>query len=116
MVYLDTVRPAQAEHLLQEALRLADGTPDRKARARLLDLMAENKLNLGKPADAEALRHDADVLRNEAPADDTLSARVKLRTGRLGQARQALETLAATRTARGPFRSPRADGTAPGAS
>ena len=96
LVYLDTVRPAQAEHLLQEALRLADGTPDREARARLLDLMAENKLNLGKPADAEALRHDADVLRNEAPADDTLSTRVKLRTGRLGQARQALETLAAT--------------------
>lgn len=95
LVYLDTVRPAQAEHLLQEALRLADGTPDREARARLLDLMAENKLNLGKPAEAEVLRRDADVLRNEAPADDTLSARVKLRTGRLSQARQALEALAA---------------------
>lgn len=95
LVYLDTVRPAQAEHLLQEALRLADGTPDREARARLLDLMAENKLNLGKPSEAEALRRDADILRNEAPADDTLSARVKLRTGRLSQARLALEALAA---------------------
>ncbi len=93
-VYLDTVRPAQAENLLQEALRLSDGTPDREARARLLDLMAENKLNLGKPDEAETLRREAEMLRNEAPADDTLSARVKLRTGKLGQARQALSALA----------------------
>jgi LuxR family transcriptional regulator, maltose regulon positive regulatory protein len=93
-VYLDTVRPAQAESLLQEALRLSDGTPDREARARLLDLMAENKLNLGKPEEAETLRREAEMLRNEAPADDTLAARVKLRTGKLGQARQALSALA----------------------
>jgi LuxR family transcriptional regulator, maltose regulon positive regulatory protein len=93
-VYLDTVRPAQADSLLQEALRLSDGTPDREARARLLDLMAENKLNLGKPVEAETLRREAEMLRNEAPADDTLSARVKLRTGKLGQARQALIALA----------------------
>lgn len=93
-IYLDTVRPAQAEHLLQEALRLSDGTPDREARARLLDLMAENKLNLGKPEEAEALRREAEMLRNEAPTDDTLGARVKLRTGKLGQARQALVALA----------------------
>ncbi|MCU0509590.1 MAG: transcriptional regulator, partial [Anaerolineae bacterium] len=93
-VYLDTVRPSQAENLLQEALRLSDGTPDREARARLLDLMAENKLNLGKPEEAEALRGEAEMLRNERPTDDTLSARVKLRTGKLGQARQALMALA----------------------
>ena len=94
LVYLDTVRPSQAENLLQEALRLSDGTPDREARARLLDLMAENKLNLGKPAEAEALRREAEMLLNETATDDTLSARVKLRTGKLGQARQALQALA----------------------
>jgi DNA-binding SARP family transcriptional activator len=94
LVYLDTVRPAQAENLLQEALRLSDGTVDREARARLLDLMAENKLNLGKPAEAEALRREAEMLRNETATDDTLSARVKLRTGKLNQARQALQALA----------------------
>ncbi len=96
MIYLDTVRAAQAETLLQEALRLADGTPDREARARLLLLMAENKLNLGKPVEAEALRSTAESLRSEAPDDDTLDARVKLRTGRLVEARQALEALAAS--------------------
>ncbi len=95
LVYLDTVRSAQAEALLQEALRLADGTPDRAARARLLLLLAENKLNLGKPREAEALRREADALRTEAPDDDTLDARVKLRTGRLVEARAALEALAA---------------------
>lgn len=94
LVYLDTVRSAQAEALLQEALRLTDGTPDREAQARLLQLMAENKLNLGKPEEAESLRRSAESLRNEAPGDDTLDARVKLRTGRLLEARQALETQA----------------------
>lgn len=114
LVYLDTVRAAQAETLLQEALRLADGTPDRQARARLLMLMAENKLNLGKPAEALALRSEAETLQNEAPDDDTLDARVKLRTGRLVEARQALEALAASeqRAARsapqGPIGPPRA--------
>ena len=96
LVYLDTVRAAQAETLLQEALRLADGTPDRESRARLLMLMAENKLNMGKPAESEALRREAETLRNEAPGDDTLDARVKLRTGRLTEARDALEGLAAS--------------------
>ena len=95
LVYLDTVRPAQAESLLEEALRLADGMPDREARARLLELLAENKLNLGKPEDAEGLRREAESLRDEAPAEDTLSIRVKLRTGRLVEARRALEALAA---------------------
>ncbi len=95
LVYLDTVRPTQAQSLLEEALRLADGMPDREARARLLELLAENKLNLGKPEDAEALRREAEALRDDAPTEDTLGIRVKLRTGRLAEARRALETSAA---------------------
>jgi len=95
LVYLDTVQPTQAESLLEEALRLADGMPDREARARLLELLAENKLNLGKPEEAEELRREAESLRDDAPAEDTLSIRVKLRTGRLVEARRALEALAA---------------------
>jgi len=94
LVYLDTVRSSQAESLLQEALRLTDGTPDREAQARLLQLMAENKLNLGKPEEAEVLRRQAEALRNEAPGNEALDARVKLRTGKLLEARQALEALA----------------------
>ncbi len=95
LVYLDTVRPAQAESLLQEALRYTDGLEDRESRARLLELLAENKLNMGKPEDAERLRAEARALRTEGPAEDVLSVRVRVRTGRLDEARQILEEWAA---------------------
>ncbi|NNJ11718.1 tetratricopeptide repeat protein [Chloroflexales bacterium ZM16-3] len=91
LVYIDQVLPAQAESLLQEALRISDGLDDRHARARLLDLLAENKLNMGKPDEAEALRAEARTLREEGPVEDLLSVRVKLRTGRLAEARAILE-------------------------
>ena len=90
-VYLDTVRPTEAESLLQEALGLAEGIANREARARLLELLAENKLNIGKPAEAEALRAEAQALRDAGPAEDVLSLRVKLRTGQLAEARRLLE-------------------------
>ena len=93
-VYLDTVRPVQAESLLQEALGLAEGIANREARARLLELLAENKLNIGKPADAEVLRAEAQALRDAGPAEDVLSLRVKLRTGQLAEARRLLEARA----------------------
>jgi DNA-binding SARP family transcriptional activator len=92
LVYLDTVQPAQAEHLLQEALRLSDGMADRQAQARLLELLAENKLNMGKPDEAERLRAEAMTLREEGPTEDVLSVRVKLRTGQLDEAQRILET------------------------
>ncbi len=90
LVYLDTVRPAQAESLLEEALRLSDGLADREARARMLELLAENKLNMGKPDEAERLRVEARGLREEGPGEDALSVRVKVRTGRLAEAAQIL--------------------------
>lgn len=90
LVYLDTVRPAQAESLLEEALRLTDGIADRDARARLLELLAENKLNMGKPAEAEALQAEARSLREEGPDEDVIGVRVKLRTGQLAEALQIL--------------------------
>lgn len=92
LIYLDTVRPTQARSLLEEALRLSDGVHDLEARARLLELLAENKLNMGKPAEAEQLRAEALALREQEPSEDALSVRVKLRTGRLDDARQILET------------------------
>ncbi|MDQ3927764.1 MAG: tetratricopeptide repeat protein, partial [Chloroflexota bacterium] len=95
LVYLDTVRPAKAESLLEEALRLIEQLPDRESRARLLELLAENKLNMGKPAEAEELRAEARSLREEGPGEDTLSVRVKLRTGRLDEAQRTLEEWAA---------------------
>ena len=92
LVYLDTVRPAQAEAFLEEALRLSDGLPDRQAHARLLDLLAENKLNMGKPDEAEELRASARTLREDGPGEDALSVRVKLRTGKLDEAQRILES------------------------
>lgn len=92
LVYLDTVRPAQAESLLEEALRLTDGVEDRETQARMLELLAENKLNIGKPAEAERLRAEARTLRAEGPGEDALSVRVKLRTGRLDEAQHILQS------------------------
>ncbi len=90
-VYLDTVDPSQAESLLQEALRYSDGQEDRETRANLLELMAENRLNLGRPEEAQELQAQARALREEGPGEAELAVRVMLRTGRLEQARQSLE-------------------------
>lgn len=90
-VYLDTVDPSQAESILQEALRVSDGQEDRETRANLLELMAENRLNLGRPEEAQQLQAQARALREEGPGEDEVAVRVMLRTGRLEQARQVLE-------------------------
>ncbi|MBM3129405.1 MAG: transcriptional regulator [Chloroflexi bacterium] len=105
LVYLDTLRPMQAEALLQEALRLNDRLDDRAARARLMELLAENKLNIGKAGEAEQLRAQARELKEEGPSEDVLSVRVKLRTGQLDEARRALENLA--RAEKGQLHPPR---------
>lgn len=93
-VYLDTVNPAGAEELLQQALRLSDGVADREALARLYELLAENKLNAGQPEEAERLRLQAEHLRASGPSDSQLLFRVLLRTGRLAEARRRLEARA----------------------
>ncbi len=90
-VYLDTVNPSQAEQLLQESLRLTDGTDDRENRARLLELLSENRLNSGRLEEAERYRDQARALREMGPVEMELSVRVLLRTGRLAEARRLLE-------------------------
>ena len=106
-VYLDTVNPSQAEHLLQAALRLSDGQEDRESRVRLLDLLAENRLNLGHLEEAERFRAQARALREEGPGEAELSVRVLLRTGQLEQARRLLEERAEAER-RAPVLRPRA--------
>lgn len=106
-VYLDTVDPSRAEHLLEEAIRLSDGFEDREAQVRLYELLAENKLNAGQVDEAERLRQRADDLRLESPSNDQLLFRVLLRTGRLGEARRGLEERAKTEK-REPVQTPRA--------
>jgi LuxR family maltose regulon positive regulatory protein len=93
-VYLDTVNPSQAEQLLEQAIRVSDGFEDREAQVRLFELLAENKLNAGRVGDAERLRQRANALRVEGPSNDQLLFRVLLRTGRLEEARSALEARA----------------------
>lgn len=89
-VYLDTVNPTRAEELLESALRLSEGIEDRTSQARLYELLAENKLNAGRPDEAERLSIQAEALRSEGPSDSQLILRVLLRTGRLEEARQRL--------------------------
>jgi LuxR family maltose regulon positive regulatory protein len=91
-VYLDTVRPLMADSLLEEALRILEPEEFRQETAALLDKLAENKLNLGHPDQAQALHHEARLLRAETdPGDVYLEARALVRTGRLVEARRLLE-------------------------
>jgi len=62
-VYLDTVRPLKADILLAEALRLLEPQEHRLETAALLDRLAENRLNLGYPEEAQAPHHEARLLR-----------------------------------------------------
>ncbi len=90
-VYLDTVRPLKADALLGEALRLLEPQEHREEAAALYDQMAENKLNLGYPEQAQMLHAEAQMLRAEVdPGDVYLEARAMLRTGRLVEARRLL--------------------------
>jgi len=93
-VYLDTVDPVSAERLLQEAVLIHDGSIDREAQVRLYELLAENKLNSGRAEDAERFLQRAEALRAEGPTNDGLRYRVLVRTGRLAEARQGLESRA----------------------
>ena len=91
-VHLDTVRPLMADSLLEEALRLLEPAEHSQEAAVLLDQLAENKLNLGHPDQAQVLHHEARLLRTETdPGDVYLEARASVRTGRLADARQLLE-------------------------
>ena len=106
-VYLDTVNPAKAEQLLEEAILLSEGFEDREAQVRLYELLAENKLNAGQVAEAERLRERAEGLRLEGPSNEQLLFRVLLRTGRLDEARRGLEARAEAER-RDPVQTPRA--------
>jgi LuxR family maltose regulon positive regulatory protein len=95
-VYLDTVRPLKADSLLEEALRLLEPEEHRLETAALLDKLAENKLNLGYPDQAQALHHEAGLLRADTDLRDVyLEARAMVRTGRLVEAQRLLERRAA---------------------
>lgn len=88
LVYLDTVQPVEAEKYLAAALKLADerNIPEQ---ARLYQLVAENKVNLGRAEEAAAYFVKANELFLEDSRGD-VEARMHLRTGRLLAAKQIL--------------------------
>ncbi|MEN6572604.1 MAG: BTAD domain-containing putative transcriptional regulator [Anaerolineaceae bacterium] len=92
-VYLDTIRPLKASSLLEEAVVLLEPQEFPAEVAELLDALAENKLNLGKPQEAFALHQEASLLHTESETDSIyLEARSLLRTGRLHEGVSLLES------------------------
>jgi DNA-binding SARP family transcriptional activator len=92
-VYLDTIRPLKGSSLLEEAISLLEPQEYPSQVAALLDQLAENKLNSGKPHEARALHKEANMLRSESDPDDIyLEARALLRTGRLFEGSDLLES------------------------
>lgn len=90
-IFLDTIRPLKADSLLEEALQLLEPEVYKLEAAALLDQLAENKLNLGRPDTAQELHHEASLLRNvDDPETSYLDARSMLRTGRLNEGRDLL--------------------------
>ena len=85
-VFLDTIRPINADQYLQDALDLLNPIEMKDEVADLLVLTAENQLNLGHPESAESLLSQARELRPALDMEtDFIKARVFLRTGRLQQ-------------------------------
>jgi LuxR family transcriptional regulator, maltose regulon positive regulatory protein len=107
-VYLDTIRPLKADALLEEALRLLEPQEYRQEVATLLDQLAENKLNLGYPEQAQTMHREARLLREEnSPNDIYLEGRAMLRTGRLQESRQLLRHQAVEERLSKPLRAQR---------
>lgn len=94
MIHLDTMQPALGQTLLEQALALTEGIEDQLMHAQTLELLAENKLNLGQPDEAQKLLAQAQTLKTAKSSDDALSVRVKIRTGRLQEAKDLLEAWA----------------------
>lgn len=89
LVYLDTLQPARAESLLRRAFKLLP-RHETAARGALLALIAENRLNSGRAAQAGRLYRAARRIAAEALPDDP-QPRLLLRLGRLAEARALLE-------------------------
>ncbi|MEC9488094.1 MAG: BTAD domain-containing putative transcriptional regulator [Halanaerobium sp.] len=88
MVFLDTIQPARADALLEEALALQD-REDQVGGEGILKLRIENLANHGRLKEAEELQQRYQG--GELQSRSNLLARVKLRTGRFAEARQILQ-------------------------
>ena len=83
-VYLDTLRPINANQLLQQALVLLDPVEHREEMSALLTQLAENEVNQGEPWLAEEnLNRARELSREKSEEIDYIQARLYLRTGRI---------------------------------
>jgi len=91
-IYLDTIRPANADQPLKDALALLDPVESREDMASLLILIAENQLNLGDPQSTEGYLTRARELSTSSDTEtDYITARLLLRTGRIDEGIRLLE-------------------------
>lgn len=93
-VYLDTIRPINANQLLHRALALLDPAENRQEMAQLLTQMAENQVNQGEMEQAEQnLQRSREFARSDSEENDYIQARLYLRTGRIKEGIQLLQKL-----------------------
>ena len=93
-VYLDTIRPINANQLLHRALALLDPAENRQEMAQLLTQMAENQVNQGEMEQAEqSLQRSREFARSDSEENDYIQARLYLRTGRIKEGIQLLQKL-----------------------
>lgn len=104
LVFIDTVRPAQAETYLKQALK-ALGRQHRSESGRLLRLLAENATNRGRLGVAARWYEAAQRL--DAETNLELEVRIRLRSGRLNEARALLLPAVSDRDERRPARTHR---------
>jgi len=93
-VYLDTLRPVNAEQLLDRALKLLNPVEYPLEVSGLLTQIAENQVNQGATLEAEkSLQKARQLSPMYAEAQAYIEARLFLRTGRLDEGLQLLEKL-----------------------
>ncbi|SMB99188.1 transcriptional activator domain-containing protein [Thermanaeromonas toyohensis ToBE] len=88
-VYIDTIQPSLAEEYLRRAYKML-GEEHNEEKAEILNLMAENMVNQGKPRHASRYKKLANEMLHLASRGN-FEARLLLRTGRLQAAIQLLE-------------------------
>ncbi|OZM58366.1 hypothetical protein CIB95_02000 [Lottiidibacillus patelloidae] len=90
-IYLDTIQPTKADAVLLKAIQILELLPEtEKHLFRLYRLMAENLINMGNAKKAERW-YNKSLEINDATDEVFLEARLKLRTGRIDEAKQLLE-------------------------
>ena len=89
-LYIDAVCPSEAVSYLKRAYR-ALGPADNKEKAQVLQLLAENAVNIGQARLARRYRSLAQKWDHQKNEDLALTARLLLRSGRLTEARGAVQ-------------------------